>query len=130
MHLLLADSEVGSLRWIGHDLALRLSAAHVVTPPAATAAGAGTDTGYRTGVWLVLGAAHVVHETGPVLGRITEGQVRHAAQRLQPLTLPGEWRGEILLTLEGAHRFALTVAARSLHITLDAGGQWQTSYAC
>ncbi|MBF6630792.1 MAG: hypothetical protein ITG01_06530 [Comamonas sp.] len=94
MHFEFADSEVAQCVWEQGQLQLRFSAAQLI------------DTASQERVWapLLLTAEHVEPwdslEALSCMGRLRQGVVLHASQRLQRLPAPCELLGVVTLELE------------------------------
>ena len=123
MHFEFSDSEVAQCIWAEGRLQLRFSAAHL------------WDSASQETIWapLLLTADHVepwdsmdaVH----TMGRLRQGVVLHASQRLQRLPVPCELQGTVTLELEFAQGSTIHIRCQGLSLH-PWQGQGVPGYQC
>lgn len=125
-HLVLSDSELASATCDAHTLRLRFAVMQVVSAPHPPA----QPQGYISGVTLVLHDAVVKHIDGPLIGRISRGEVICNGQPIASLSLQDRWAGTLIVNLQGSGRFQFEAQGSALTITTDGPVQVRESYAC
>lgn len=114
MHFEFADSEVAQCSWQEDRLQLRFSAARLVEPPD------GVHVGEVLWAPLMLTAeqvqANAELEGAACMGRLRQGFVLHASQRIQKLPVPCEMQGIVTMELEFAQGAVVRIRCNGLHI--------------
>jgi hypothetical protein len=129
LQLALADSELARATVSSDTLQLRF-AAMPVTQVASDADRRRPPSGYIVGVTLTLHDAVIIRSDGPLIGRVSSGDVTFDDLPLTLLTLHGCWTGQLRIMLQGGDRFQLEATGRRLSIATDAPVQVRESYAC
>lgn len=125
LHFDFADSEVAQCVWQERDLHVRFAAARLCPIN-----GEGAQP-----VWapmlLVLHAVHAweVVDTAACIGRLNQGLVLHASQRLQRLPVPCQLQGVVTLELDFAQAGLVHVRCTNLSL-LPVEGKVVSAYQC
>lgn len=114
MYFEFADSEVAQCSWQEDRLQLRFSAARLLDTQG------GTKEAEVVWAPLVLTAEQVdtvPHvESAACMGRLRQGFVLHASQRIQKLPVPCELQGIVTMELEFAQGAVVHIRCNGLHI--------------
>ncbi len=126
----LQDSQVSRIVAAGADLQLFLSAAHVTCPVGWFKAGAGESEGYLAPVVVIFRQARWQGELAWVMGRMAEGEITVAGQRLPRLPLPFASAGPVHGRLALANGVVLEIEAEALECPLRGDEKFTPSLAC
>lgn len=132
-----ADSEISRIDVLADGLHIHFAAAMLRTNAAAaspTLSGCSNEQqGYSNGVSLWLGQASFQGDIQLCTGRLSDGKLLHAQQRLASLPLPSQWQSgaELLkLDLQCANGAWLQVQAHSLRCEEAAGARFVEVFKC
>ncbi|MFG5777256.1 hypothetical protein ACFIQF_09275 [Comamonas sp. J-3] len=132
-----ADSEISRIDMADGSLHIHFAAAMLRTNAAAASATlsgcSNEQQGYSNGVSLWLGQASFQGDIQHCTGRLSDGKLLHAQQRLASLPLPSQWQSgaELLkLDLQCANGAWLQVQAHSLRCEEAAGARFVEVFKC
>ena len=124
------DSQVSSIQAIGADLRVIFSAAHVLCRPGHFAQAPEETEGYLAPVLLMFRQARCLGELTLSMGRLAEGEVWVAGQRLRRLRLPFASGAPVRARLALANGVVLEIEAEALECSLDGREKFTAMLAC
>lgn len=114
MHFEFADSEIAQCNWQEDCLQLRFSAARLIDTPNGMCAGEVLWAPLLITAQQVDTSADV--ESAGCMGKLRQGFVLHASQRLQRLPVPCELQGIVTMELEFAQGTVVHIRCNGMHI--------------
>ena len=130
LHLDLQESQLNAAWVAGADLRVALSAAHVFCAAGHLAQAPEETEGYLAPVLLLFRQARWQGELTLAMGRLAEGEVWVAGQRLRRLRLPFASGAPVRARLALANGVVLEIAAEALQCSLDGSEKFTAMLAC
>ena len=124
------ESQVSGIHAAGADLRVALSAAHVFCAAGHVAQAPEETEGYLAPVLLLFRQARWQGELALAMGRLAEGEVWVAGQRLRRLRLPFASGAPVRARLALANGVVLEIEAEALECSLDGREKFTALLAC